>query len=146
MHHGQVPVQPPPTHPLPGIGTPQSGRPIPSPLPGGGSTATSVDELISGAAKQADELAAKSSRAPSRPEESAAATPAEDKAAKKEKAKPSRLVYSDTEVSPEEKMARLPRYSFVRSPQKEETVLADATVGAVARTVDASEEVTNPPQ
>jgi hypothetical protein len=117
-----------------------------SPLPGGGSTATSVDELISGAAKQADELAAKSSGAPSRPEESAAATPAEDKAAKKEKAKPTRLVYSDSEVSPEEKMARLPRYSFVRPPQKEETVLADATVAAVARTVDASEEVTNPPQ
>lgn len=40
---------------------------------------------------------------------------AEDKSVKKDKdkpVKPTRLIYSDNEVSPEEKMAALPRYGF----------------------------------
>lgn len=38
---------------------------------------------------------------------------AEEKQQKKEKTKATRLVYSESELSPEEKMARLPRYAFV---------------------------------
>ena len=43
---------------------------------------------------------------------------AEEKVPKKEKDKnkTSRLVYSDNEVSPEEKMAKMPRYAF--TPEK----------------------------
>ena len=37
---------------------------------------------------------------------------ADEKAGKKEKSKATRLVYSDNETSPEEKMAVLPRYAF----------------------------------
>ena len=37
-----------------------------------------------------------------------------------------RLVYSDSEVSPEEKMAKLPRYAF-DPKEREETVLGDPT-------------------
>lgn len=71
--------------------------------------AASVDDLISGAAKEADNAAARAASAP-KPEE----TPEEKPAKKeKEKSKPTRLVYSDNETSPEEKMARLPRYAFV---------------------------------
>jgi hypothetical protein len=42
----------------------------------------------------------------------------EEKAPKKEKDKnkTSKLVYSDNDVSPEEKMARMPRYAF--TPEK----------------------------
>jgi hypothetical protein len=35
-----------------------------------------------------------------------------DKKSKKDKEKNMRMVYADTEVSPEEKMARMPRYAF----------------------------------
>ncbi|PIG88914.1 C2H2 finger domain protein [Aspergillus arachidicola] len=42
-----------------------------------------------------------------------AAPPTEEKPTKKDKSKQSRLVYSDNETSPEEKMAKLPRYAFV---------------------------------
>ena len=45
-----------------------------------------------------------------------------EKAPKKEKDKnkSSKLVYSDNEVSPEEKMARMPRYAF--TPEKKAAV------------------------
>jgi hypothetical protein len=45
---------------------------------------------------------------------SAPAPDQEKKPAKKEKDKNSRLVYSDNDISPEEKMAALSRYAFVR--------------------------------
>lgn len=45
---------------------------------------------------------------------------------KKEKDKNSRLVFSDNETSPEEKMARLSRYAFTPN-KKEETVLGNVT-------------------
>jgi hypothetical protein len=38
---------------------------------------------------------------------------ASEKKAKKEKDKNAKMVYSDNEVSPEEKMAKMPRYAFV---------------------------------
>lgn len=106
-------------------------------------TASTVDDLISGTAKQADESAARSTPTLAIPEEAA-----EEKPAKKERAKGnSRLVYSDNEISPEEKMARLPRYAYVpERKETEETVLADATTAGVARSVDASDEIVDPPQ
>lgn len=59
-----------------------------------------------------------------------------EKKAKKEKDKNSRMVYSDNEVSPEERMAKMPRYAFVPNG-KEESALVDAnTAPAVAAVVD----------
>lgn len=79
---------------------------------------SSLDDLIATASKQADTNAAATVTAPT-------ATPprappptkeeaGEDKAAKKDKEKPksTRLVYSDNETSPEEKMAVMARYAF----------------------------------
>ena len=73
--------------------------------------ATSVDDLNTNTSKQADVSISNSGTI---------ATPSvikdegnDEKGAKKEKpTKPSRMVYSDNEISPEEKMARLSRYSF----------------------------------
>ena len=71
--------------------------------------ASSLDDLVSGAAKDADKAAsAGESKAPA----AKTSAPAEEKKSKKDKDK-SKLVYSDNEVSPEEKMAQLPRYAFV---------------------------------
>lgn len=67
-------------------------------------TASSVDDLISsvtnGQAAAADPAAAPAA--------------AEGSKEKKGKDKNTRLVYSDNEISPEEKMARLGKYSFER--------------------------------
>ncbi|KAI9847693.1 MAG: hypothetical protein M1837_001941 [Sclerophora amabilis] len=80
---------------------------------------TSLDDLVS-AAKRATDVEAK-------PSEEVAT----EKKSKKEKDKPTRLIFSDNEVSPEEKMASLPRYAFVPT-NKQDTVLGDATTAAVA--------------
>ncbi|KAK5939246.1 hypothetical protein PMZ80_008549 [Knufia obscura] len=86
--------------------------------------ASSLDDLISSASKQAEAQATRANTATPKP-----ATPqsvpviakeeaAEEKSTKKDKdgkektAKPTRLVYSDNEISPEEKMAAMPRYAF----------------------------------
>ena len=94
--------------------------------------AASIDDLISSASKQADaNTAAQAAAQPSSKLEVSAsasaptASPAppatgakddagEEKNAKKEKDKPktTRLVYSDNDTSPEEKMALLSRYAF----------------------------------
>lgn len=81
--------------------------------PGGAST---VDELVSGAARQGgaqgDEIdqlirtAEQGSKPPARAEDAAGG---EKKG--KSKDKNMRMVYGDSEVSPEEKMALLPRYA-----------------------------------
>jgi hypothetical protein len=79
----------------------QGNASVESPVPLS-ANASSVDELISGAARAADNAKAKT-----------AEQPGEKKIKKeKEKDKATKLVYSDNEVSPEEKMARLPRYAF----------------------------------
>lgn len=74
-----------------------------------------MDELISSAGRQAE-----------------SATPAanetekkEPETGKKKKEKmPTKLMYSDNDISPEEKMARLPRYAFNPEARKEgETVV-----------------------
>jgi hypothetical protein len=43
------------------------------------------------------------------------ATPADAPADKKSKKDKGRMVYADTEVSPEERMAQLPRYAYIPS-------------------------------
>ncbi|KAE8339830.1 hypothetical protein BDV24DRAFT_71010 [Aspergillus arachidicola] len=89
-------------HPVPATGAPAAATNGEKP-PGAEATpiSSSIDDLISGAAKEADQAAA------------SAAPPTEEKPTKKDKSKQSRLVYSDNETSPEEKMAKLPRYAFV---------------------------------
>jgi hypothetical protein len=85
--------------------------------------AFSIDDLISTASKQADANAAvaEESKVQTPPAVPATQEPTpakeevvEDKGGKKEKEKPksTRLVYSDNEISPEEKMALLPKYAF----------------------------------
>ena len=63
--------------------------------------ASSLDDLITGAANDAS----KGEAVPTERKE-------DKKASKKDKDKNTKLVYSDNEVSPEEKMAQLPRYAF----------------------------------
>lgn len=78
--------------------------------------ASSLDDLISGASKEAE--ANQSVQPDTAPAPQPAEVAVEEKAPKKEKDKnkSSKLVYSDNEVSPEEKMARMPRYAF--TPEK----------------------------
>lgn len=66
--------------------------------------ASSLDDLVSGAAKEADKV-----------EAAIAERKEEKKSSKKDKDKNTKLIYSDNDVSPEEKMAQLPRYAFVPS-------------------------------
>lgn len=124
MHQGQLPGPPNPTDHshnaqqqhggnggpggLAGSGPPSSSLPAP-PL---SANATSLDDLVSGAAKDADKAAG---GAETKPELSKIDVPVEEKKGKKEKEKNMRLVYSDNEVSPEEKMAQMPRYAFAPS-------------------------------
>jgi hypothetical protein len=90
---------------------------------------TSLEDLISGASKQVEEIGITpaSSEIPT-PGEIPADKPAglssgkpvtelvEEKKDKKDKSKASHLVYSDPDTSPEEKMARMSRYAF--TPEK----------------------------
>lgn len=64
---------------------------------------------------------------------------ATDKKGKKEKDKGTKMVYSDNQISPEEKMAKLPRYAFVPNG-KRETVLG-AVGPAVAGVFTGSDDV-----
>jgi hypothetical protein len=136
---------PPMQHPLPGVpspGIPQGyGQYAPAagvatPAASATPLSNSVDELISGAAKTAETAQAQAVPSPAeRP------IPGEEKKAKKEKDKSkTRLVYSDNETSPEEKMAILPRYAYT-PPHRGEAVLSDATVPAVARPTTNSDDV-----
>lgn len=91
---------------------------------------------VFGAGKPADEAAARATpQTPGEPAEAAA-----EKASKKDKGKPTRLVYSDNEVSPEEKLAKLPRYAFVPD-RKEETTLGGGPDVAVTGTIRNSDTV-----
>jgi hypothetical protein len=88
-------------------------------------TASSIDDLISSAAKQADPTpsAQPPAAAPLATNGTSTAAPApvltkekpaptEEKKEKSDKSKKTRLVYSDEHLSPEEKMALLPRFAF----------------------------------
>ncbi|QKX53503.1 uncharacterized protein TRUGW13939_00582 [Talaromyces rugulosus] len=126
MH--QLPAAPPPPATSHGYGS-QGAAPLSS----------SVDDLISGAAKAADNAAAQTPPPP--PPPTAAASGEEEKKTKKEKEKSkTRLVYSDNEISPEEKMAKLARYAYTPD-HRVETVLQDATVPAVARPTTNSDDI-----
>jgi hypothetical protein len=133
--------------------------------------ASSVDDLISGAAREPDDIdeiirmaeagikppkktdlqaQPASTAAPASitlaapvstpqptttPEATEKAEPTEKKP-KKDKDKNTKMIYSDNEVSPEEKLAKMPRYAFVPDG-KDETVLVDATEApGVAGVVD----------
>ena len=95
---------------------------------------SSVDELVSGAARAAEEAGREAPQSP-KPEPGG-----DEKKARKAKV---RLVYSDNEISPEEKMARLPRYAYTPD-RKGETALVDATMPAVARRTTNSGDVIDP--
>ncbi|KAI9816706.1 MAG: hypothetical protein M1832_004994 [Thelocarpon impressellum] len=90
-----------------------------------------------GQAASLDDLVASAARDNAKPE---AQAPEKKTKKEKDKDKAMRLVYSDEKISPEEKMASLPRYAFV-PPRNEETVLGDATTAAVAGAVVGSDEV-----
>ncbi|KAJ0422474.1 hypothetical protein BJY00DRAFT_77596 [Aspergillus carlsbadensis] len=99
---------------------------------------SSIDDLISGAAKEADQAAA--AIAAPKPTETV-----EEKPSKKDKSKQSRLVYSDNETSPEEKMARLPRYAFAPD-RRTETTLEELPSSAVVGTIRESGTIVDPAQ
>jgi hypothetical protein len=97
-------------------------------------TAASIDELISSAAKQADSAVADKAAEPA---------PASEKKGKKGKEKATvKLVYSDDMVSPEEKMAQLPRYAA--EPKPPQTVMDEILEGTVTGTVRGPDDVQDP--
>ncbi|KAL3422219.1 C2H2 finger domain-containing protein [Phlyctema vagabunda] len=55
---------------------------------------------------------------------------------KSKKDKPMKMIYSDNEVSPEERMAMMPRYAFVPDGTSETSLVDAATLPGVAGTVD----------
>ncbi|KAK1752995.1 hypothetical protein QBC47DRAFT_387528 [Echria macrotheca] len=87
-----------------------------APPPGFSGTSSTVDELVAGASRQGDDIdqlirMAEAGIKPAKP-----AAPAEEtgeKKSKKDKEKNTRMVYGDTEISPEEKLALLPSYKLV---------------------------------
>ncbi|KAL4887944.1 hypothetical protein BDV59DRAFT_189703 [Aspergillus ambiguus] len=105
-------------HVVPGTAGSPAGGASNGSAPETAQISSSVDDLISGAAKAAEQTTDGGGPA------------AEEKAPKKDKSK-ARLVYSDNETSPEEKMARLPRYAFVPD-RRGETVLEAVPPAAVA--------------
>ncbi|KAJ9231909.1 hypothetical protein DTO207G8_4034 [Paecilomyces variotii] len=130
MHHGQLPTPPQPAAPGAYGQPPAANGAQPS---GAAPVSSSVDDLISGAAKEAEQAAQP---------DGTKAEAAEEKPAKKEKdkSKPTRMVYADNETSPEEKMARLPRYAFVLD-RKPEMVLVEGITPAVSGVVTTSDDI-----
>ena len=121
MHQGQLSGPPNPTdhsyniHKIPQSQSQNGGPgglPLPVSAPGSSTTsanATSLDDLLSGAAKDAEKASE------TKPDMPKVEEPMEEKKGKKEKDKNMKLIYSDNEVSPEEKMAQMPRYAFAPS-------------------------------
>ena len=103
----------------------QTHTPRPESYRGPSTNATSLDDLVSGAANDADRKAEKSTDL----KVEDYFKPDQPKKSKKDKEKATKMVYSDQETSPEEKMACLPRYAFVPKGE-EETVLVDATTAS----------------
>jgi hypothetical protein len=93
-----------------------------APPPGFSGNASTIDELVSGAAAQQGDdidqlirMAEAGIKPPKKGdgEDVAVAAPAVEEGDKKAKKEKGRMVYSDTDVSPEERMAQLPRYAYV---------------------------------
>lgn len=119
--------------------------------------ASTVDDLVSGAARDADDdidkiirMAEAGIKPPKRDSvdpfktetsEAAAAPESADKSEQKsegktdvaekksKKDKPMKMIYSDNDVSPEEKMAKMPRYAFVPDGKNETSL--EESVAAV---------------
>ena len=85
-----------------------------------------MDDLLSGAAKDAD----KAESIANGKMEAKAEEPQDENKGKKVKDKNTKLIYSDNEISPEEKMAQLPRYAFV--PTGEEGKMAGEATTSIA--------------
>lgn len=78
-------------------------------------------------------------------DESAAKAPEiSEKPSKKDKSKPTRMIYSDETTSPEEKMAKLPRYAFARSRLAHETVVGEIPDASVTGAIRDSDTVIDP--
>lgn len=124
---GATNFQPPNLPSAPGFGLPaQPSGNIGLPQRPTGDLTREVDDLISGAAAEAQ-----SSQADAK------------KVSKKKKEENVRLVYGESDLSPEEKMATLPKYAYT-PPKEEETVLESVTEpGAGAVTGTADEDVMN---
>ncbi|KAI9735757.1 MAG: hypothetical protein M1818_006365 [Claussenomyces sp. TS43310] len=92
---------------------------------------------IPASAQTSAPAAAQNPESHAQPQSQPAAIPeTSEKKTKKEKDKNTRMVYSDNEVSPEEKMAKMPRYAFVPDG-KDDTALVDANQApAIAAAVD----------
>jgi hypothetical protein len=105
MHHGQVPPDLPGSHTL--SVNEEASQPYTSTTTGAPdpSTSAAIEELIANATREADKAETAYSGGQAHEKE-------KERKSKKEKDKNTRLVYSDNEVSPEEKMAQLPKYSF----------------------------------
>jgi hypothetical protein len=88
-----------------------------------GQLSSTVDELISSAAKEA--------AAPEKP-------------AKKDKTKNTRMIYSDENTSPEEKMAKLARYAFSRPAFQQETALGEIPASIIVGTIRDQDKVVDP--
>lgn len=93
---------------------------------GTGQAAPSADDMTSGAGKEAPK--------------------SEEKAGKKEKSKATRMVYSHETISPEEKMAQLPRYAFSRDRFTQETVTGELPGAVVVGAIRDSDTVFDPAQ
>jgi hypothetical protein len=118
---------------------------------------SSVDDLKPGAPREADDIdeiirmaeagikPPKKGEIPSNPavvpEAAAVSTPppgtadksdnAEKPEKKSKKEKPSRMVYSDNDLSPEERMAMMPRYAFIPAGKTESSLVDAAMVPGV---------------
>ncbi|TVY34480.1 BUB3-interacting and GLEBS motif-containing protein [Lachnellula subtilissima] len=120
--------------------------------------ASSVDDLVSGAAREADDIdeiirmaeavaapPVQATEAEAKAEATSASVPesaeigdkSEPTQKKSKKDKPQKMIYSDNEMSPEEKMALMPRYAFVPDGKTETSLVDAATIPGVASTVDA---------
>ncbi|KAI0843931.1 hypothetical protein F5Y00DRAFT_249912 [Daldinia vernicosa] len=120
------PPQYPGAYPPPNLPSrPGSNLPAPHGLParpgqpGWQGSASTIDELVSGAAQEGDEIdqlirmAEARIKPPKKPETPTTAEPAEggEKKSKKDKDKNVKMIYDD-DLSPEERMAQMPRYAF----------------------------------
>ncbi|KAF3764302.1 hypothetical protein M406DRAFT_356511 [Cryphonectria parasitica EP155] len=93
------------------------GQAPPAGYPAGGGAST-VDELVAGGVRQGDDIdklirMAEAGIKPAKtPTDGAAAAPPAEGAEKKSKKEKGRMIYADTDFSPEEKMAMMPRYQW----------------------------------
>lgn len=128
MHQGQLSGPPNPPENRTFTQSPQ-GAP-PAHVEAQSSLSNDVDDLLYGAAKDAD----KAEFIANGKLEAKAEEPQDEKKGKKDKN--AKLVYSDNEISPEEKMAQLPRYAFVPS-EKDGNLSGEATTSTASVTASA---------